>query len=99
MESFRSTWFSLCSRAVIIFAKTALAGATAMLITPSLWAANAFVRVNQLGYEVAAESRAYLMSKTSESGAIFRVVNSGGETKFTAPIGTSLGTWGKFTVY
>ena len=99
MESFRSTWFSLCSRAVSIFAKTALAGATAVLITPSLWAANAFVRVNQLGYEVTAESRAYLMSKTSESGAIFRVVNSGGETKFTAPIGMSLGTWGKFTVY
>jgi endoglucanase len=62
-------------------------------------AATAEVRVNQMGYEVGARSRAYLMSDTAESGAVFKVVESGGKTVFTGPVGASLGTWGTFQVY
>lgn len=39
------------------------------------------------------------MSKTSESGAVFRVISSSGEIEFSAPVGASLGVWGKFNVY
>ena len=45
--------------------------------------ADAFVRVNQLGYEVGTDSRAYLMSTTSESGAVFKVVNAKGVGVFS----------------
>jgi endoglucanase len=62
-------------------------------------AENAFVRVNQLGYEAQCEGRAYLMATGSESGAIFHVVNAHGESVFSSVIGAKLGVWGKFTVY
>jgi len=62
-------------------------------------AENAFVRVNQLGYEAGCGGRAYLMATGSESGAIFHVVNAHGESVFSSVIGAKLGVWGKFTVY
>ena len=62
-------------------------------------AENAFVRVNQLGYEAGSGGRAYLMATGSESGAIFHVVNAHGESVFSSVIGAKLGVWGKFTVY
>jgi endoglucanase len=62
-------------------------------------AENAFVRVNQLGYEAGCGGRAYLMATGSESGAIFHVVNAHGESVFSSVIGAQLGVWGKFTVY
>src|SRR5579864_4788499 len=68
-------------------------------LAPHALAQNAFVRVNQLGYEIGTNSRAYLMSKSSESGAIFRVVDSTGEVGFSGTVGASSGTWGKFKVY
>jgi endoglucanase len=80
-------------------ARAVLLLAAAFSVSPRVQAATAFVRVNQVGYEAGAQSRAYLMSKTSESGAVFRVVNSGGQTEFSGPIGSSLGLWGKFSVY
>jgi endoglucanase len=82
-----------------LLAKAILLGTLALAVSPRLLAESAFVRINQVGYEASAQSRAYLMSKNSESGAVFRVVDSSGETKFSAPIGPSLGAWGKFTVY
>jgi endoglucanase len=62
-------------------------------------AESAAVRVNQLGYELGSESRAYLMSSGSESGAVFHVIDSKGMTSFSGGIGANLGTWGTFTVY
>lgn len=60
---------------------------------------NAFIRVNQLGYLTGAPAHAYLMSKGTESGATFQVLNAKGVALFTAPIGASLGIWGKFNVF
>jgi endoglucanase len=62
-------------------------------------AENAFVRVNQLGYEAGCSGRAYLMATGSESGAIFHVLNAKGASVFSSAIGANLGAWGKFTVY
>jgi endoglucanase len=54
--------------------------------------AQAFVRVNQVGYVAAASKRAYLMSSASESGATFDV-KGGGVTLFSDSIGADLGSW------
>jgi endoglucanase len=69
------------------------------LMVPTGRAANAFVRVNQMGYEVGAQSRAYLMAGGSESGAVFHVIDANGTTVVSSAIGAQLGTLGKFTVY
>jgi endoglucanase len=56
--------------------------------------ATAFVRVNQIGYSTPSEAkRAYLMASAAEAGATFEVRDSTGTTVFSAPIGTSLGSW------
>jgi endoglucanase len=60
---------------------------------------NAFVRVNQLGYEAGCNGRAYLMAGGTESGAIFQVLNGKGVADFSGPIGAKLAVWGKFNVY
>jgi endoglucanase len=73
--------------------------AVVLLVATSAWAANAYVRVNQLGYELGAASRAYLMTPAPESSATFSVVNSSGITVFSAPVGPRRGAWGRFTVY
>jgi endoglucanase len=62
-------------------------------------AENAFVRVNQLGYEADSNGRAYLMAPGPESGAVFHVLNSKGVSVFSRAIGAKLGSWGKFSVY
>jgi endoglucanase len=72
----------------LLFAMAALA----------LPAQNAFVRIDQLGYEAGAHNRAYLMSKTSESGAIFRIVAANGEIRCSSPVGAAA-SWGAFSVY
>src|SRR5215472_14500952 len=59
---------------------------------PAQAAANAYVRVNQVGYPDAAK-RAYLMASTAETGATFAVINAGGTTVYSAPIGANLGSW------
>ena len=66
---------------------------------PASGATTAFVRIDQLGYEAGAHNRAYLMSKTSESGAIFRVVAANGDIRFSSTVGAAAGIWGDFTVY
>jgi endoglucanase len=58
-------------------------------------AAEAYVRVSQVGYEAAhAPYRAYLMSTVAETGASFRVLDEKGKTVYSAGIGAALGTWG-----
>ena len=55
---------------------------------------DAFVRVNQAGYETdATPFRAYLMSKTAASGARFTVENSEGAIVQAGRVGALLGTW------
>jgi len=55
---------------------------------------SAYVRVSQVGYEVAnAPFQAYLMSTASESGATFSVINSEGVTVYSGAVGALLGTW------
>jgi len=61
--------------------------------------ASAYLRVNQVGYIGSASKRAYLMATASEAGATFAVKNSGGTTVYSASVGSSVGTWGSFTVY
>lgn len=57
-------------------------------------AGSAYVRVNQVGYEVGASPfRAWLMSTTPVSSATFSVIGSGGKTAYSAPVGPLLGTW------
>jgi endoglucanase len=56
-------------------------------------AANAFVRVNQVGYPAGAAKRAYLMSAASQAGAAFSVRNASGAVVYTGTVGASLGTW------
>jgi len=55
--------------------------------------ATAFVRVNQVGYPLAASKRAYLMASGAEAGASFSVRNASGATVFSGPIGPNLGSW------
>ena len=71
------------------------------LFIPSTMASaqTAFVRINQLGYEVGVENRAYLMSLAPEAGATFSVMNSQGGPVFSSGIRSKLGAWGKFNVY
>jgi endoglucanase len=99
MKSFlaavRSAVFSVVSNS--LKAVALIAGVLAL--APHALAQNAFVRINQLGYEVGTNSRAYLMSKSSESGAVFSIVDSTGEVGFSGTVGASSGTWGKFKVY
>jgi endoglucanase len=55
--------------------------------------ANAFVRVNQVGYPAAATKRAYLMSSANQAGTAFSVTNGSGTVVYTGTVGASLGTW------
>jgi endoglucanase len=81
-------------------------GTLALLITLSLLCTNlsgragsapapgtAFVRVNQVGYPLAASKRAYLMASGAEAGATFTVRNAAGATVLSAPVGPNLGSW------
>lgn len=57
-------------------------------------AGSAYVRVNQVGYSNAETKQAALMATGAEKGATFRVINtSTGKSVYTAPIGTSRGSW------
>ena len=54
----------------------------------------AYVRVNQIGYEISNPPfRAYLMSTAPETGAKFNVIDSEGRTVYSHYIGALLGTW------
>ncbi len=59
----------------------------------------AYVRVNQLGYELGSPMLAYFMATSSQPHAKFTVRNSDGETWYSATVGPKLGTWGDYLVY
>jgi endoglucanase len=65
----------------------------------SVFAAKSYVRVNQLGYEVGATSRAYLLTPGVESAPNFKVVDSDSVVVFSGMVGASLGKWGSFFVF
>jgi hypothetical protein len=54
---------------------------------------SAFVRLNQVGYEPGATKTAFLLASSLETGATFQVLDSGGHTVYSAPVGANLGTW------
>jgi hypothetical protein len=56
-------------------------------------ASSAYVRVNQAGYETGSSMRAYLMSTALETGATFKIVNSGGNIATSGKVGALLGVW------
>src|SRR5262249_55651653 len=62
-------------------------------------AAQAYVRVNQVGYESGLASRAYVMSASALSNASFKVLSSGGATVASGKVGATTGTWGSYSVY
>jgi endoglucanase len=55
------------------------------------------IRVNLVGYVATASKRAYLMSSSSQTGATFSVINSGGMTVDSPDVGSDLGAWGSFS--
>jgi endoglucanase len=77
-------------RLVLTEALFALCGLSSV---PGARGAEAYVRVNQIGYEADGSLRAYLMSAVAETGATFVVVNSKGATTFSGHVGARLGTW------
>ena len=68
-------------------------------VTTQVVAATAYIRVNQLGYELGSPARAYLMSTRPVSGTTYLVIDSGGATVLCGPVGTTVGTFGSFTIY
>jgi endoglucanase len=70
-----------------------------LLAAASTRAGNAFVRVNQVGYEAGAASRGYLLSVGVETGAAFEVVDEAGQAAQSGVVAAPVGIWGKFNVY
>ncbi len=57
-----------------------------------------YIRVNQLGYEPAAQKRGYLMSSRSLGAARFLVRGAGGAIALREAVGPALGSWsGRFS--
>lgn len=79
-----------------------LVAACALVTVPALIPTNAAeaappsraqVRVDQVGYTAGASKRAFLMTSTARPGAVFRVVDSHGDTKFSSVVGGDEGAW------
>jgi endoglucanase len=62
-------------------------------------AAEAYLRVNEIGYEAGAPARVYLMARGTEAGAPYRITNAGGQIAAAGHVGAASGKWGGFTVY
>lgn len=61
--------------------------------------AQAYVRINEVGYETGQPGRAYLMSADPAGGAPFTVVAGDGTPVMSGVVGTASGTWGPYQVY
>jgi endoglucanase len=83
-------------RTVSIFLATLLA--CALCVIPA-HASNAYIRVNQIGYESGLSMRAYLMTSSAVSGVSYAVKNSDGATVASGMAGAKLGAWGSYSVY
>ncbi|MGO4880273.1 MAG: glycoside hydrolase family 9 protein [Bryobacteraceae bacterium] len=79
---------------MILPQRSFVAALALLALVPAMRAQSAYVRVSQVGYEAGSPScRAYLMSTATETGATFAVLNSSGQSVFTAPVSALLGTW------
>jgi endoglucanase len=63
------------------------------------FAVNAYVRVNQIGYESGLAMRAYVMTSRPVSGLSYAVKNSGGSAAASGSVGGTLGAWANYSVY
>lgn len=70
-----------------------------MLVACPAFAAAAYIRVNQIGYEAGLTARAYLMTASSAAETAFAVKNSSGQIVALGSVGTKLGEWGSYNVY
>jgi hypothetical protein len=78
----------------MIFRHLSFTGCTLLAWAPPALAQSAYVRVNQVGYEAGSPPfRAYLMSTAAETGATFNVLNSSGQSVYSAPVVGPPGTW------
>jgi endoglucanase len=72
--------------------------AVLVALLSSAASAATYIRVNQAGYETGqGPFRAYLMSTTDHSGVQFKVLNSAGQTVYSASAGSLLGIWSNST--
>ena len=62
-------------------------------------APEAYVRVNQLGYEAGVAATAYLVTSAADPHAMFRVIDSAGSVVLTRHAGQTTGRWGSYFVY
>ncbi len=62
---------------------------------PDRAAVQAFVRVNQVGYDMDAPQRAYLLARADEADASFVVTNDAGASVQQGVVGDDLGAWSR----
>lgn len=84
---------------IIILGACAASSAQEAQDLPDVSTPSAYIRVNQVGYELGTLSRAYLMSSRAATEATFTVVNSKGVIAYSSPVGAKLGRWGQYNVY
>jgi endoglucanase len=70
-----------------------------LLVSVSVHAADAYIRVNQIGYEAGKPARAFVMSRKTLSDSQFTITSLSGQVAVAGPIGPLLGKWGTFNVY
>jgi len=54
---------------------------------------SAFIRVNQVGYSSGAPKQVVLLASGKEAAKTFTVLDSSGQSVYSGPIGSSLGSW------
>ncbi len=79
---------------VTLFREPLVAVLGLLASAPAALAQTAYVRVNQVGYEINHPPfRAYLMSTAPVTGATLHVLGPTGLIMYSAPVGALLGTW------
>jgi len=73
--------------------------AAACGLAPAGAAASAYIRIDQLGYQVHATARAYLMSTAPETGATFKLLDTTGATIASGNVPSTSKLWKSFNVY
>jgi hypothetical protein len=81
--------------ALALIAASCGAGASSEERPAERAAVQAFVRVNQVGYDVDAPQRAYLLARSDESGTSFRVLDAIGASVQHGEVGEDLGPWSR----
>jgi endoglucanase len=76
----------LCLESALVLSMIVHAG-------PAHAAGEAYVRLNQVGYQADASKRAYLLTNAAETGATFSVKDASGAQVYLAAIGESRGAW------